>query len=339
MADAGYDVLAGGLWFDQELARRDILLSEGKKWRFQPIVDFRPEKTFKNIFYRLKRRLAKELFRRAKIFTPELLGYGIREISSFARKYKADLTIVHSEEGLWVGDRLLREGFNTGVDFEDWFSESFVQDESYTPFNKLKELERRLAVNCKYCLTMSRAMAKAIAGAYQAKPPEVVYNVFPWAERDSIDQKIKDRKDLGVVSLNWFSQNIGKGRGLDVLMLALRHIKVPLEIHLRGNYPEPTRRWFEPLIPADWRGRVFIHSTVPNTELLSRIAEHDIGLALESDNCLNRTFSVSNKLMQYLLAGLGVIAFDIPGQREILSDYPDVGIMVPVNDPLALARA
>ena len=84
---------------------------------------------------------------------------------------------------------------------------------------------------------------------------------------------------------------------------------------------------------------MYIHETVANTELLSRIAEHDIGLALEVPYCLNKKHTISNKLFQYLQAGLAVIATDTPGQREILSQYPNIGSLIPSENPQVLAIA
>ncbi|MFN7860877.1 MAG: glycosyltransferase, partial [Pseudanabaena sp.] len=79
--------------------------------------------------------------------------------------------------------------------------------------------------------------------------------------------------------------------------------------------------------------------TVSNGELLSRIAEHDIGLALEIPYCFNKQFTISNKLFQYLQAGLAIIATNTEGQSEFLSRYPEVGPLIPSNDPIALANA
>jgi len=49
-----------------------------------------------------------------------------------------------------------------------------------------------------------------------------------------------------------------------------------------------------------WRGRIKVHGLVSNTELLSRIAEHDIGVAWETP--IIRSLDLS-----YLLAGLAVV--------------------------------
>lgn len=343
LANAGHDVTVRGFWFDPELVKRDRILIANKKWRFEPIIDFQPTTTqgrLQNWRVRLQGRIARERFERFGTFSPELLGYGAKAMLNAARQASADLTIVHSEAGLWVGNQLLDEGFRVGVDFEDWFSEDLLPAvRAARPIAKLKALESRLARDCTYCLTTSHALAEALAKAYQAPKPMVTYNVFPWAERERIDRQQRDRHNPNLPSLHWFSQTIGPGRGLEILFQALPYLKLPLEIHLRGNYPKSARHWLELLVPPAWRDRLFLHPTVPNAELLSRVAEHDIGLALETPYCLNKQFTTSNKLFQYLQAGLAVIATDTAGQREVLYQWPAVGRLIPSNDPLALAQA
>ena len=340
LANAGHDVTVRGFWFDPELVKRDRILIANKTWRFEPIIDFQPPHRLNNWKIRLQSRLAKEQFQRFGSFSPGLLGYGAKAMLKVARQARADLIIVHSQAGLWVGNQLLDEGFGVGVDFEDWFSEDFLPEtRAAQPIPDLKALESRLARECTYCLTTSDAMADAMADAYQAPKPTVIYNAFPWAEREQINNQKRDRCNPNLPSLHWFSQTIGQGRGLETLFQALPHLTISVEIHLRGNYPESARQSLEPLVPSEWRDLIFIHPTVSNTELLSRIAEHDIGLALEIPYCFNKQFTTSNKLFQYLQAGLAVIATDTAGQREILSQQPAIGRLIPNNDPVALAQA
>ena len=340
LANAGHNVTVRGFWFDPELIKRDRILMVNKKWRFEPIINFQPTNRLTNWGIRLQGRLAKERFQRFGTFSPVLLGYGVKAMLMAARQDRADLTIVHSEAGLWVGKQLLDEGFRVGVDFEDWFSEDLLPATRATrPTAHLKMLENRLARDCTYCLTTSHVLAEALAEAYQVTKPTVIYNVFPWAERSQMDRQKRDRQNLKLPSVHWFSQTIGPGRGLETLFQALHHLTTPVEIHLRGNYPESYRKWLETVLPSAWREHLFIHPTVPNAELLSRIAEHDVGLALESTDIPSRNLTVTNKLFQYLQAGLAVIATDTAGQREILSQRSGLGRLISSNNPLALARA
>ena len=340
LANAGHDVTVAGFWSDPELVKRDRLFMKNKKWRFEPIIDFQPHQKINNLFVRLRSRLAREKFQKLGIFSPSLLGYGARAMLRYALQQKADLTIVHSESGLWVGCQLLDRGYQVGVDFEDWFSEDLLPEACASrPIKQLKSLENRLINECTYCLTTSHAMAEAMAKAYNSKPPTVIYNTFPLEDRLQLDGKICDRQNLNIPSIHWFSQTIGEGRGLEILFQSLQYIKKPIEIHLRGNYSEKARQWLELQISPEWHDHLFIHSTVPNYELLSRIAEHDIGLALEIPYCHNKQFTISNKFFQYLQAGLALIATDTDGQSEILSKHSEIGELISNNNAIALAEA
>lgn len=340
LASAGHEVTVRGFWFDPELVLRDRQLLPNKTWRFEPIIDFQPIHRWENLKIRMQNRLAKVAFQRFGIFSPALLGYGATAMLKAARQASADLTIVHSEAGLWVGDRLLNEGFRVGVDFEDWFSEDLLPAARTTrPIVQLKQLEHRLAQDCTYCITTSHALAEALSKTYQVPTPVVLYNTFSRAEREHLDHQIQDRQNLKIPSLHWFSQTIGPGRGLELLFQALPLLDITVEIHLRGNCSESARQWIEQLLPDEWRNSVLIHPTVPHDELLSRIAEHDIGLALEQTQIPSRNLTVTNKLFQYLQAGLAVIATNTAGQQEIFSTFPEIGRLISSENPESLAQA
>jgi glycosyltransferase involved in cell wall biosynthesis len=341
LAAAGHDVTVCGIWFDPELVERDRTLLQGKTWAFRPVLDFRPQR-WERWFVRGQAYLSRTLFRHFGYFSPALLGYGARAMLQAALQQQADLTIVHSEAGLWVGDRLLHKGLQVGVDFEDWFSQDLLPSALVTrPVNHLKHLEQRLAQHCTYCLAPSASLAEALAQIYQAPKPTVIYNVFPASTSMSAASTWqRDRNpESNLPSLHWFSQTIGPGRGLETLFQALPHLSIPVEIHLRGSYSPAARQWLEPQIPSEWRSRLHIHPTVTNDQLPLRIAEHDIGLALEQVSPPSRNLTITNKLFQYLQAGLAVIATDTAGQRELFTQFPDIGRLIPPDDPVALAEA
>ena len=79
------------------------------------------------------------------------------------------------------------------------------------------------------------------------------------------------------------------------------------------------------------------HPQVPHHELLSRIAEHDVGYAAEVPYCESRNLTITNKVFQYLLAGIPVIATDTAGQVEVADDVPDAMRVFSAKDPAALA--
>lgn len=63
----------------------------------------------------------------------------------------------------------------------------------------------------------------------------------------------------------------------------------------------------------------------------------DVGLALERPENANYSRTVTNKLFSYLLAGLSVAASDTPGQRQVMSQVLNAGLLYPAGDGRALA--
>ena len=160
-------------------------------------------------------------------------------------------------------------------------------------------------------------MAEAIALEYRCDPPGIIYNAFYWSNRTSIDGLVKDRRDRQLPSIHWYSQTLGAGRGLEDLLAALPHLTHKAEVHLRGRPAIGFADWIREHTPENWRNAVFIHDLVSESELLSRVAEHDIGFAGEQKYCRSRDLTVTNKILHYLLAGVATVASDTTGQREV----------------------
>ena len=337
-----YEVTVGCVWFDDHLVERDkTLLGANITWNLHPILDFRKQNYLSNFKSRCLSKLSRLTFRFTGLFTSGVLGYGVDKLLQFSLKFQASITIVHLEAGLWVGSELLKRGYQVGVDFEDWYSEDLLEVQRVNrPISQLKSLEAYLIRQCRYCLTTSYVMAETLQKEYQAtRKPTVIYNSFPWIERKQIDGKVVDRKDLNLPSLHWFSQTIGPGRGLEILFQALAYIDSEIEIHLRGNCPAGYHTWLEEQAPLHWRSNIFIHPTVPHQALLSRIAEHDIGLALERSDIPSRNYTITNKLFQYMQGGLAIITTDTAGQREVFERFPAIGRLIACNDAFGLAQA
>lgn len=362
LAAAGHEVRVAGLWFDETLAQRDRALLAHQSWTFDPVLDFRPGQASR-FGVRLQAKTARKLYQWVGLHHPALLGYGAPRLLQVAQAHRADLTIVHSEAGLWVGQQLLKQGYAVGVDFEDWFSQDLLPAAHHQrPIRWIAELEAFLLQHCRYRLTTSQAMAAAMANHYHVMPPTVVYNVFPKSappsnssSSETFPTQTSDpfpenfpemspaqhpaRGTGEAVRLHWFSQTIGPGRGLELLFAALSQLTVSVEVHLRGHCSPQNQSWLAQHIPLGWANQVHIHPTVPNDELPARIAENDIGLALEQPHPPSRNLTITNKLFQYLQAGLAVIATDTAGQREVFQRFPAIGQVVEAQDATALAAA
>jgi glycosyltransferase involved in cell wall biosynthesis len=338
LTEAGYTVEILGGWFAAELKQQDLELIAKLHLNFVPVIDLTGEKKARRLLYRMRSKLAGLVHRKLGCENRWQLGYAVSALRLAAARRRADLFIAHSEQALWAVAQLSNSNSSLGIHMEDWFSEDLLPEaRRERPLKLLRSLEAKLLREGGNSTCPSQAMSRALALEYNCRAPVVIYNAFRWADRQKLDGQIKDRKDCGVPSIHWFSQTSGYGRGLEDLLAALPYLKYPAELHLRGNPAKGFEEWLHANLPKSWRPRVFIHGLVSNDELLSRIAEHDIGFAGEMKYSRSRDLTVTYKMMHYLLAGLAVVASDTSGQREIAQQAKGAVRLYPSGNPQALA--
>ena len=321
MSRAGFDVDVLGAWFDPELKRRDQQLMAGAPFRFVPVVDAVNASRMESLRLFAGRGKAKfgNIFRRyTGASNAWQFGHMPAALLQAARRIPGDLYLAHLESSMMAARELLAKGKRVGIDMEDWYSEDLLPEaRRYRPLQLLRDLESQLLRHAVHSTCPSHAMSTALVREFGCRPPEVIYNAFPLADRDSLDGRLIDRRGPRGLSICWFSQTIGPGRGLDDLFAALPLLRGEFEVHLRGKPVAGVEAWLAATVPEAYRRRIFLHDLVANQELLSRIAEHDVGFAGEMKFCRSRELTVTNKLFQYLLAGIAVVASDTDGQKEI----------------------
>ncbi|HND62626.1 MAG TPA: glycosyltransferase [Opitutaceae bacterium] len=242
-----------------------------------------------------------------------------------ARAEPADLFICHTEIPTWAARYLIRDGRRVAVDVEDWYSQDLLfADRANRPLRLLERAERFALQHAAYVSTTSDSMAEALAEAYGGPRPLTLRNTFPLQERHRLDRP----PAVGAPSFIWFSQTIGPGRGLELFLAAWSRMRHRSQVCLLGDERPGYREQLLARVPAERRGDVRFLALVTPDELPNLLAEHDIGLALEPHWPRNRDLTISNKIFQYLNAGLAVVATDTLGQAEVMRAAPNVGLLI-----------
>lgn len=251
----------------------------------------------------------------------------------------ADLFIGHYPVGLAAAARAAAaRGARLGYDAEDLHTgEDLTSPEGRRSAGRIEAIERKYLGRCTWISAAAPRIADALAEGYGIPRPQVVHNAFPWADRGQIDGQVRERRGADL-SLCWFGQTIGLDRGIGDAIRAAGALSAPVEIHLRGSArPEVRHAVLDLARESGVAERVHLHPAVPPTELLSRVAEHDVGLALDQGHTVSNALTVTNKIFVYLLGGLAIAATDVPGQRDLLSSCGSAGALYPRGDWRALA--
>lgn len=334
LGHAGYDVTVLTLRNHAPSEIFDLKLIEGAPFR-RVTVDLIPNFTASR---------ARVFLRRLRHWTARKLArhFGVQSIQSLgpastllreARRHPADLTIVHNEIAHWVGTQLLNEGRMVAADFEDWHSEDLLPaDRQYRPLTLLRRLEHTLLHCTSFTTTTSHALSNALHARYGGRLPEVLTNSFP------LQSGFKRSATAGWPTFFWFSQTLGPGRGLEPFLAAWTRMQQRSQLVLLGESASSFASELLASIPVELHSQVKFLGLVPGNELPGLIAQHDIGLALEPASSGNNDLTISNKILQYLNAGLAVIATGTRGQQEVLAHAPAAGKLISLDDPSVLAK-
>ncbi len=334
LGGAGYNVTVLGVHNHGPSVAIDSGLLAGAPFRVEAL-DLLPGHGVASFHRRLKQRLWRDVAERWGWKTIHAVGPATA-LLAHARRFPADLTIVHNEIAHWAGLRLLAAGRKVAADFEDWHSEDLLPaDRAGRPLPLLRRIENDLLHSARYTSTTSAALADALHSRYGGKRPVVITNSFP-LQRDP--RTLRPAPTAGVRYV-WFSQTIGPGRGLEPFLTAWSRTIQKSRLTLLGECRADFRAQLLTLVPAAKRAQVEFLPSVPPGQLPSEIAHHDVGLALEDSAIVNRDLTITNKILQYLNAGLAVAASDTAGQREVLARSPQVGVLIRLDDPIATAQA
>lgn len=331
---AGYDVTVMTVSAQPRFERMDLELLRGLPFR-RVFIDYAsPRARLADLYQRGATFAARWACARLGIETARTLGPSAA-LLRFARSHPADLTIVHTEIPIWAAQHLIGDGRRVAVDVEDWYSEDLLfADRQSRPVRLLRRAESFVLNHCAYSFATAQSMADALVAAYRCPPPIVVRNSFPLQPRSRMDRPPSGDPP----SFIWFSQTIGPGRGLELFFSAWARTKNPSRVYLLGDERPGYRRDLLSRLPPERRDDVKFIPLVTPEQLPARLAEFDLGLALEPHWPPNRDITITNKILQYMNAGLALIATDTQGQTEVMRAAPDTGLLVTAHETTQLAQ-
>ena len=208
----------------------------------------------------------------------------VNELASAAEAEPADLYIAHNLQALPAAVRAARtHGARVGFDAEDFHRGEFPDADAALQKKLTVAVEKAYIPACDHLTAASEGIAAAYAETLGIEKPTVILNVFPLTEREghTPPKELAQEKPDGVISLYWYSQVIGPGRGLRRAVQALSLLDDTIHLSLRGAWRESFRT--ELLALAEEQGvwdRLHHLPPAPPAQLVERAAQHDIGLAL-----------------------------------------------------------
>lgn len=271
--------------------------------------------------------------------------WAIPELAVRARKVSADLFIAHYLPALPAALQAAEEqNVAVGFDAEDFHRGEYTSSETTTLDARLTRwFEETYIPQCNYVTAASPGIGDAYAKALNLEEqPTTILNVFPQSAHSGHTPEVdlKAEHPGNGISLYWYSQTIGPGRGLEAMVeaMGLLYTRTPnlptFMLSLRGSwaggYEHKLRARARQMGLTDEHIRHL--PLAPPDQLIERAAEHDVGLALEEPQSVNRDVCITNKIFAYLSGGLPVLATDTVGQQWVHEQAPAAIALCPIHD-------
>jgi glycosyltransferase involved in cell wall biosynthesis len=199
-------------------------------------------------------------------------------------------------------------------------------------------LVRRMVRRCTAVIVVSEPIAGAFQRLYGGPEPVVVRNI-PVYEPPVASDRLREALGIGPETcIALYQGGLNENRSLDLLVRAARFLDPNMLIVLMGDggmQPE-----LERLITAEGVGdRVRIIPSVPHRDLIAWTASADLGLiAYRPGYSLNVRYCLPNKIFEYCMAGVPVLASQLNAVAAVIRRY-DVGAVVESEEPEAVGRA
>lgn len=248
-------------------------------------------------------------------------------------KYKPDIIHAHDSNTLitsWLASKYTKAKLIYDAHEISTSREGYQKIRNYVGW-----IEKKLMPKAVATITTTDMRAKFFARAYGVARPTVLQN-RPSYYALKPSTRIRDELSL---DQDWpiivYQGGLQSGRGLERLVQAAQKVSNAYIVLIGSGRLENELKGLANDLGVSQQVK-FI-PVVPLAELPEYTASADIGIQPILNTCLNHYSTDSNKLFEYVLAGLPVIATDFPEIRKIVNKY-QVGILADESlDGLVLA--
>lgn len=186
-----------------------------------------------------------------------------------------------------------------------------------------------LLPRCDGVISVSPPINQEIQRRYHVSEVTLLRNVPTFK---AVPKSDKLRQHLGLdskVRIALYQGGLQLNRGLDKVIRATAFLEPDIIVVLMGKYTGSTQQELEAVLENENLGnRVRILPPVPYNELLTWTASADLGLVvLPLDYSLSIKWSLPNKLFEYMMVGLPVLASPLDAVAEVITKY-EVGQIV-----------
>ncbi|PAB58272.1 glycosyltransferase [Anaeromicrobium sediminis] len=199
-------------------------------------------------------------------------------------------------------------------------------------------LEKYLVKKIDAMIMTTDTRAQYTAELYNINKPSVVHNYPFYVDIDELE-KI-DLYEIANIPreepILLYQGGIQEGRGLEKIVEAIPHINKGIVVFIGDGKLKPTIKKMVKDYGVEERVR-FVEK-VPVNDLLKYTRNAYLGFQVLQNTCYNHYSTISNKLLEYVMCEVPVIASDFPEIKKIVENN-ELGICIDSSDTNEIAKA
>ena len=198
-----------------------------------------------------------------------------------------------------------------------------------------KLLEKFLIKYADKVICVSEAIADEYVKLYNIEKPALVLNTPPYTEiekKDIFREKFDIKKDQTIFL---YQGGLSSGRGIEILLDTFKTINDNQSVIVFMGYGE-----LESLVQksSETYANIYFHEAVNPDVLLDYTSSADFGISTIEDSCLSYRYCLPNKIFEYLMAEIPVIASNLFEMKRLV-EHNHIGVVAQQNTPQGLGEA
>jgi len=194
-------------------------------------------------------------------------------------------------------------------------------------------VEQRFIPQVDAMITVSPSIREWYRQRFPGVTVTLVRNIPHLPEVQLVPEPLRERLGVqGKALLFIYLGGLGRGRGIEIALETFSDVRVPHHVLFMGS--GPLRDKIDAV--SNHCSRIHYLPPVPPSQVLAYAAGADVGLCLIEDVCLSYRYCLPNKLFESLLAGLPVLASDLPDLACVVHSH-NCGWLVS-NEPTTIVN-
>ena len=246
-------------------------------------------------------------------------------------KERYDFILIHLVDNLPFAVKLKNKN-NAQIiyDNQEYFVGQYAAFE-LEKYNWVKEVQKKYMPEVDLVLATTNVMLEQLRKDHDLKIPSFRVRNVPSIKNTTsrndigVDQ-VADQ--LNVLKLVWHGMGVyfDNRRGGHILLRAIAECKENVHLYLQGSLTESQESIYKTYeATLNLEGKVTFLPPAHPDEIVPSLTKFDVGLTAELPEELNQELTSSNKLFDYIHAGLAIISSDVLGLAETIDEF-NVGL-------------